>query len=84
MNYPFNPNGSDNGIAALTSLNGHHLSMMPHPYESSYFELFFRERLLTRWAWPYWPEECDFSESPWLKMFQNARLWCEEIHGEEE
>lgn len=32
MDYPFNPNGSENGIAALCSLNGHHLSMMPHPY----------------------------------------------------
>ena len=42
-----------------------------------------RERLLNRWAWPYWPEEWDFTESPWLKMFQNARIWCEEIHSEE-
>ena len=39
-----------------------------------------RERTLTRWAWPYWPEEWDFSESPWLKMFQNARIWCEDIN----
>ena len=29
--YPYNPNGSENGIAALCSENGHHLSMMPHP-----------------------------------------------------
>ena len=36
------------------------------------------------WAWPYWPEEWDFLESPWLKMFQNARMWCEEIHGDKE
>lgn len=43
-----------------------------------------RERLLTRWAWPYWPQEWEFSESPWLRMFQNARLWCEEVHGEKE
>ena len=37
-----------------------------------------------RWAWPYWPEEWDFLESPWLKMFQNARVGCEEIHGDKE
>lgn len=29
--YPYNPNGSEDGIAALCSLNGHHLSLMPHP-----------------------------------------------------
>ena len=32
VDYPANPNGSADGIAALCSLNGHHLSMMPHPY----------------------------------------------------
>ena len=29
--YPFNPNGSVNGIAALCSFDGRHLGMMPHP-----------------------------------------------------
>lgn len=29
--YPFNPNGSPGGIAALTSANGRHLAIMPHP-----------------------------------------------------
>ena len=29
--YPFNPNGSEDAIAALCSTNGHHMSMMPHP-----------------------------------------------------
>ena len=29
--YPFNPNGSPDGIAALTSANGRHLAIMPHP-----------------------------------------------------
>lgn len=29
--YPYNPNGSEDGIAALCSANGHHLSLMPHP-----------------------------------------------------
>ena len=28
--YPFNPNGSPNGIAALCSPDGRHLAMMPH------------------------------------------------------
>lgn len=29
--YPFNPNGSVDGIAALCSPDGRHLAMMPHP-----------------------------------------------------
>jgi phosphoribosylformylglycinamidine synthase len=31
MAYPFNPNGSPDGITALCSPNGRHLAMMPHP-----------------------------------------------------
>ena len=30
-NYPFNPNGSQNGITGITTVNGRHLAMMPHP-----------------------------------------------------
>ncbi|MCX8070258.1 MAG: phosphoribosylformylglycinamidine synthase, partial [Thermodesulfovibrionales bacterium] len=29
--YPFNPNGSKDGITALCSVDGRHLAMMPHP-----------------------------------------------------
>ena len=29
--YPYNPNGSPEGIAALCSPDGRHLAMMPHP-----------------------------------------------------
>jgi phosphoribosylformylglycinamidine (FGAM) synthase-like amidotransferase family enzyme len=32
--YPFNPNGSPLGIAALCSPDGRHLAIMPHPYET--------------------------------------------------
>jgi hypothetical protein len=41
--YPFNPNGSPLGIAALTSENGRHLAMMPHP-----------ERCFLTWQLPWW------------------------------
>jgi len=66
--YPFNPNGSLDGIAALCSPDGRHLAMMPHP-----------ERVFLKWQWPYLPEEQNknWKVSPWLKMFQNAREWCE-------
>jgi Phosphoribosylformylglycinamidine (FGAM) synthase, synthetase domain len=66
--YPFNPNGSPDGIAALCSEDGRHLAMMPHP-----------ERLFTTWQWPWVPEEWkDFKVGPWLKMFQNAREFCDQ------
>jgi phosphoribosylformylglycinamidine synthase len=66
--YPFNPNGSPEGIAGLCSRDGRHLIMMPHP-----------ERTFLPWQWAYWPKEWSaIQTSPWLKMFQNARDWCVE------
>jgi phosphoribosylformylglycinamidine synthase len=66
--YPFNPNGSPEGIAALCSPDGRHLAMMPHP-----------ERTFLKWQWPWMPEEWRnaLRASPWLRMFQNVREWCE-------
>ncbi|KAJ1295212.1 hypothetical protein BS78_01G206800 [Paspalum vaginatum] len=66
--YPFNPNGSPLGIAALCSLDGRHLAMMPHP-----------ERSFMIWQYPWYPKEWQVEKSgpsPWLRMFQNAREWC--------
>ncbi len=67
--YPFNPNGSPRGIAGLCSADGRHLAMMPHP-----------ERTFLKWQWGWMPEawKRELEASPWLKMFQNAREWCEE------
>jgi phosphoribosylformylglycinamidine synthase len=73
--YPFNPNGSPHGIAALCSPDGRHLAMMPHP-----------ERAFLKWQWGWMPEEWragaagspPLKASPWLKMFLNAREWCGE------
>ena len=64
--YPFNPNGTVNGIASLCSFDGHHLAMMPHP-----------ERAFLKWQWPWMPEELNknLKASPWLSMFQNAYKW---------
>jgi len=66
--YPFNPNGSPAGIAGLCSPDGRHLAMMPHP-----------ERTVLTWQWGWLPEDLKKSlkASPWIKMFQNAREWCE-------
>jgi phosphoribosylformylglycinamidine synthase len=66
--YPFNPNGSPMGITSLCSPDGRHLALMPHP-----------ERAFLKWQWRWMPEKWNESlkASPWLRMFQNARTWCE-------
>ena len=66
--YPLNPNGSPEGIAALTSVDGRHLAIMPHP-----------ERSFLSWQWGWIPENWKgkTTASPWLKIFQNARDWCD-------
>lgn len=67
--YPFNPNGSPMGIAAMCSEDGRHLAIMPHP-----------ERAFLLWQWPWLPPEWsdNLVASPWLRMFQNARTFCDE------
>jgi phosphoribosylformylglycinamidine synthase len=67
--YPFNPNGSPDGIAALCSPDGRHLAIMPHP-----------ERSFLKWQWGWMPQvwKKELTVSPWLRMFQNALQWCEE------
>ncbi|CAG9463945.1 unnamed protein product [Pedinophyceae sp. YPF-701] len=65
--YPFCPNGSPEGIAALCSKDGRHLAMMPHP-----------ERCFQGWQLPWAPEGYDKDgPGPWLKLFQNARAFLE-------
>jgi phosphoribosylformylglycinamidine synthase len=67
--YPFNPNGSPFGIAGMCSKDGRHLAMMPHP-----------ERSFLTWQMPYVPGNLGLDAkgpAPWLKLFQNAREWCE-------
>ncbi|XP_029677552.1 phosphoribosylformylglycinamidine synthase isoform X2 [Formica exsecta] len=66
--YPMNPNGSVNGIAAVCSKNGRHLAMMPHP-----------ERCTQIWQWPWKPVDWNLEvSSPWQRLFDNAYNWCQE------
>jgi phosphoribosylformylglycinamidine synthase len=67
--YPFNPNGSPNGIASLCSPCGRHLAIMPHP-----------ERCVLKWQQGYLPPYLSpegNQAAPWLQIFINARKWCE-------
>ncbi len=62
-NYPLNPNGSPYGLTALTTTTGRVTIMMPHP------ERVFRSACMS-WHPADWPED-----SPWMKLFRNARAW---------
>ncbi|NOU52363.1 phosphoribosylformylglycinamidine synthase [Pseudoalteromonas sp. JBTF-M23] len=59
--YPNNPNGSPEGITGITSLDGRATVMMPHP------ERVFRA-VANSWHPDEWKED-----SPWMRMFRNAR-----------
>ncbi|WP_373456975.1 phosphoribosylformylglycinamidine synthase [Kosakonia cowanii] len=59
--YPANPNGSPNGITAVTSESGRVTIMMPHP------ERVFRT-VANSWHPKNWGED-----SPWMRIFRNAR-----------
>ena len=61
--YPFNPNGSPDGIAGVTTADGRFTIMMPHP------ERTFRSVQMS-WQPPGLGED-----APWLAMFRNARRY---------
>ena len=61
--YPANPNGSPDGITGLTTADGRFTIVMPHP------ERVFRTAQLS-WHPREWRED-----SPWMRMFRNARKW---------
>jgi phosphoribosylformylglycinamidine synthase len=61
--YPLNPNGSPFGITALTTATGRATILMPHP------ERVFRTAAMS-WHPAGWGED-----SPWMKLFYNARAW---------
>ncbi|MBT3549212.1 MAG: phosphoribosylformylglycinamidine synthase [Gammaproteobacteria bacterium] len=62
MKYPYNPNGSCNGVNGFTNKDGRITIMMPHP-----------ERLFDLKQYSYRPAE--WKKSPWSKIFINARNW---------
>jgi phosphoribosylformylglycinamidine synthase len=61
--YPANANGSPAGITGLTTADGRFTILMPHP------ERVFRS-VQQSWHPPEWGED-----SPWMRMFRNARVW---------
>ncbi|NEX62863.1 phosphoribosylformylglycinamidine synthase [Noviherbaspirillum galbum] len=61
--YPYNPNGSPQGITSVTTPDGRFSVLMPHA------ERVFRSATLS-WHPDEWVEF-----SPWMRMFRNARKW---------
>jgi phosphoribosylformylglycinamidine synthase len=61
--YPYNCNGSPQGITGLTTADGRVTILMPHP-----------ERV-HRTAQMSWHPEGWGDASPWMRMFRNARAW---------
>ncbi|RYF08627.1 MAG: phosphoribosylformylglycinamidine synthase [Comamonadaceae bacterium] len=61
--YPFNPNGSAQGLTAVTTADGRFTAMMPHP-----------ERVFRNIQMSWTPG--DASEfSAWMRIWRNARKW---------
>ena len=61
--YPLNPNGSPDGITGLTSVDGRATILMPHP-----------ERVVRSISMSWHPSGWG-EDSPWMRMFRNARVW---------
>ncbi|MDQ5941295.1 MAG: phosphoribosylformylglycinamidine synthase, partial [Pseudomonadota bacterium] len=61
--YPYNPNGSPGGLTGVTTADGRFTIMMPHP-----------ERVFRTVQMSWHPENLG-EDSPWMRMFRNARSW---------
>ena len=61
--YPLNPNGSPEGLTAVTTPDGRFTALMPHP------ERVFRNIQMS------WTSGDRSAASPWARMFANARRW---------
>jgi len=61
--YPLNANGSPLGMTAFTTTDGRVTILMPHP-----------ERVFRTAAMSYHPADWG-EDSPWMKLFYNARAW---------
>ncbi len=65
--YPFNPNGSPEGLTAVTTADGRFTVMMPHPERVT-------RNVMLSWAPRSWGDKDSSGPyTPWMRFFQNAR-----------
>jgi phosphoribosylformylglycinamidine synthase len=65
--YPFNPNGSPNGLTSVTTADGRFTVLMPHPERVT-------RNVMMSWAPERWGQaDTGGMYSPWMRFFQNAR-----------
>ncbi|MBV6448702.1 phosphoribosylformylglycinamidine synthase [Nitrosomonas sp.] len=64
--YPYNPNGSIQGITGLTTPDGRFNVLMPHP------ERVFR---VAQHSWHPETRSDQAEDGPWIRLFRNARKW---------
>ena len=69
--YPYNPNGSAEGVTSVTTVDGRFTILMPHP-----------ERVFRTVQMSWHPAQQNYASagevenySPWMRMFRNARQW---------
>ncbi|CAB3799764.1 phosphoribosylformylglycinamidine synthase [Pararobbsia alpina] len=63
VRYPFNPNGSAKGVAGVTTADGRFTAIMPHP-----------ERAFRTVQMSWHPADWE-GDSPWMRIYRNARKW---------
>ncbi|MFT0849941.1 phosphoribosylformylglycinamidine synthase [Achromobacter sp. F4_2707] len=72
--YPYNPNGSANGLTGVTTADGRFTIMMPHPERAT-------RNVMMSWAPERWgpadqggADQPHGGYTPWMRMFRNARV----------
>ncbi len=65
--YPANPNGSEQGLTAVTSMDGRFTAMMPHP------ERVFRDLQLSWSPLRAATHKASLEPTPWFEIWRNAR-----------
>lgn len=73
--YPYNPNGSEQGLAGVTTEDGRFTLLMPHPERCV-------RNVAMSWHPNRWSEQdtggeqrTDGGLTPWMRFFYNARRW---------
>ncbi|KAK4047247.1 phosphoribosylformylglycinamidine synthase [Microbotryomycetes sp. JL201] len=65
--YPYNPNGSPEGVTGVKALDGRVFALMPHPERVT-------QLMSNSWVEPGAKDKWQ-RRGPWMRLFENARAW---------